>query len=1537
MATYSYKGYDFEVDHDPTPEEFTQMSSYVDSLPPKQESGPTEQNMFEDRQKQILPDLAKNALGVAEVAAGMASGILPNIYGGIRGVSSLLAGEGVDKATERLKEGQEWNFGAGEYKPFSEKGKEYTESAGSIMNKPIELGGDLGEQLGGNAGRFAGELLTGTAMEFMPLVPFAAKGKIRPKKSGKPVAEPPSVKSALDAIEEATKPVETPLAETPIKDTRSGTDLSRQAYDQALRELGLQRESAFNRHENFPDLVKESPMDRMVRDLGGEPLEPVKPDTPMSRMADDLTSDRSTPAQRAAQDALESRQTQLEYDVKRQATPELQAADRARQEAAPTGFEEWQAKQNATAAEQAAIIEAQKAEQTKLDALKAQVEQLANEDARKSAAQQYIEKRQADLEKAVADQRHWDEQARIRSMDNNQAQLERMAEENPEYVKASENVDVQRIKQQATEDAVGMGETNPVALVAARNRTKNAKYTLENIKKGNISSKGSIGRQRGAIDPEAFLGRFPEFTRSKIVDDMGQLKPLIRGVRNDYAYPERTSLGKFGKAVYLTENPQVAKIFAGKTGSTRQAYVNMTHPYEISMLDDAKYREALNRSSIEADEFAQQLQAQGHDGIILRDKDGSIREAVVFNPENVKNAWAMGKEKLSLKNKPIGQRGFANSQTGAVMLPFGKKPALDKLKKVEGIKENLRHFFPEERPAADVIREHVERKTPDVDQNWLQKGINHLTKGSLYQAIKTDNPIVKFVGDKFRAADNRIKAQTGELIHDTLAPLAQRLSKQEKADVWALQNYAEAKGFELTPDFLREHGFNDKQIDWVTAHSAIMKQMYDKMATTMKESGLKPVSARTAYLASRARGDFRKLVYSGVDESGKPKVVGIIGDNTRFGLNKQAKQLKEKYPDYTLGEERYFGGRSKQGTEEGFAQALEFLSENDPSMKTFLDRINDLLTQDAYNYMNAKSHTMQKKRVFGMEGRKEFQSAIKNAEEGMQAQVRYAETMIKWSELSKAAAEVKPLLAKDNGLDMPNAKEWSREYIQGALGNSPGELGRAIDNVLASVGKATGLGTSLGAKTMTGAKQAINGLLLGFWNVGFLGMNLIQPVRNMPSMAAFFKSKGVDVGVDLGLGRAIGTIINEFGNKPLSAIEQGAFDYAKKNHVYSSNLFESGNTVSKDFGYYWQKGTQSIASGVEQQTRKLTYLAYVHMLSESGIKPKDGLYSAAHNATDVHMNNYAQAEAPRIFQETGPFGRTAYNLLSFKHNELSRISMMAREMPKGTVAPFTVELASQIAVAGLTGMLLFPEANQAFEKITGMFGKPMSLTKMVLENPELGTFIQHGLPGYAGLDLSSRMGIQVAPDSAIDTIMPGASKLGNIVSTGIDAATNPSEYNTKNFVREVLPNSVAGIVDRAWFSSTNAKGEELSMNRNKVQANAVRNNTDKLWKSLGLTGTNESKQKALDYANSKIEQVYKNKRKSVIDKAAKALFTSGKIPADFASDYVKYQGDPSTLDRELQTMALEQKVDQRQLRILRSAASNSLTSVHSLMRATGRE
>jgi len=875
------------------------------------------------------------------------------------------------------------------------------------------------------------------------------------------------------------------------------------------------------------------------------------------------------------------------------------------------------------------------------------------------------------------------------------------------------------------------------------------------------------------------------------------------------------------------------------------------------------------------------------------------------------------------------------SQRGAVKIDWRDEGQLNQMKKIPGMDRRLKNLLPdlstpEEFKAAN-------KNTPDVEQNLVQRGMNMLTKGGVYQTLKTDNPLIKRVVDTFLEADNRAKAAIQEVVHDHLAPLSRALNKQEKADVWAAVKAGEEAKKPVTEDMLARNGFNQKQIDWAIAHQEVMGKMFEKLSESMKAAGIKPVSPQVAYVASRARGDFRRLVY---DKEGK--VIGILGANTRMGLERDAAKYKKLDPEAKIGEERYFGGgKGKAGTSEGFQQMLEFLSENDPAIKDFVKKVNEQASKDAFDYMNAKSHTMKKKGIFGMEGNKPFQDAVQNAEEGMQAQIRYAETMIKWAELSEAVKSTKELMAPENGLDMPNAKAYLKDYVDNALGKNPTELGRALEGVGSAFGKATGLGTSIPSRALSAGKQITNGLLLGL-NPMFLTANLVQPLKAMPEMAAWLKSMGLEKSFDLGTGysylaKAGMDMMSERIGSKIDPVVQGALDFAKKHHVYSSDLFEASNEVKKTASFVGNKITQFGASQVEQVTRKAMFLAFTRMLSENGITAKQGLYEAARKATDISMNNYSPIEAPMGYNALGGMGRAAYNLMSYKHNELSRLSMFARELKTDRSGkPLLVNLASQVAFAGLMGTIGYNEANELVKFISNKLGKPTSLTKMLLDS-DLSKYFTHGMFNAAGVDMTNRLGMQVLPGSPIDAVMPGAGKLVDVAKSAGQLVTNPNEYNAKDLARNIVPSVAAGPMDRAWFSPKNAKGEELALNRNKVQATAVRNDADKVWKTLGATGVNESVQKAKSYENMQIDQKYQEKRNDVVLNMSKEFFTSGKIPAKLIEKYVKYQGDPTTLSRELEQMAMEQHVDAPTLQLMKAAANNSITSLHKVMRRTGKE
>lgn len=190
------------------------------------DEGMTKGAMRKDRLGRVAGDLGRNALGLVDAAASLFSGTPAQIAGGIAGTSTFLAENAKqrlglsprDGGERALREGnrvleavQESNFGFGQYKPLTERGKETSEAISSALERPVEAAGNLGERIAGNEGRLAGELWTRSAMELIdPLVVggAVAKGIGKRKKEQPPAggrynreAPPDAEAAAPDTIE----------------------------------------------------------------------------------------------------------------------------------------------------------------------------------------------------------------------------------------------------------------------------------------------------------------------------------------------------------------------------------------------------------------------------------------------------------------------------------------------------------------------------------------------------------------------------------------------------------------------------------------------------------------------------------------------------------------------------------------------------------------------------------------------------------------------------------------------------------------------------------------------------------------------------------------------------------------------------------------------------------------------------------------------------------------------------------------------------------------------------------------------------------------------------------------------------------------------------------------------------------------------------------------------------------------------------------------------------------------------------------------
>lgn len=1006
---------------------------------------------------------------------------------------------------------------------------------------------------------------------------------------------------------------------------------------------------------------------------------------------------------------------------------------------------------------------------------------------------------------------------------------------------------------------------------------------------------------------------------------------------------------RYGPGQYIAQSRDFSSVYGGKEGRMYTVDRPFDRPFDVTNPKNDKIYQSLVESTGSRTEANQALERAGYDAITFTSPRGD-KLANIFKEKPLQDVGP-AREKIREQTLALEEwePGKVSSTAGSTYgrrqggwVGGGKKTGNGLIDKIPGMLEKMKNFLPDGLTNEQFLATHA--NTADIDQNFVQKGFNYLTKGGDYMAQKTDNPLIKRVVDELKGADGRAKANIQKFVHEDYAAKLRTMSKDEFTETWGALKAMERDGAKLTSDELISAGYNQKQRDFIKTHQDIMDIMAPKAAKAMEDAGLGTFKPETAYVAAKATGQFRKVIYKKLDD-GTLSPAGVIGGDTRGALNKQVQKYMEAHPDYQQGPEiTAMGGKGRLA--DGFEDMLKFLGDNDPTVQEFMARTKELMQSDAANYRGAKTHGMAKKGVEGMAGNKPWEDAYTNAKEGFDAQVAYLNRMFEFSEKAASLKKIDPLLQEGNGLNMPNAKKYANDYRDMALGRNPTQVGRALDNLFDRFGDASGFGTAKISGFANDVKHVTNTKLLSL-SPGFLLGNALDIMRNTPEMAMFLRNRGVKTsafGLEHNFMAALDMAKEQAGGT-LSPVIAGAIKFADENHVYASDLFERTNETRTGLGSAISAGLQKPAAILEHYTRKNAYLGYVRMMNDNGIKPAHGLYEAAAKLTDMAMNNYSTMEQPIGLQNLGGMSKYPYNLLAYKLNTLSRFAMLARDVKEyKSVAPVMTALAMQAAMGGVAGMIGYKEADYLVRKFTEAAGNPTSLTKLMLESkksvklPLLGDTNLSGAYfggfGAAGGDMTNRLGTgAVLGDLSqpADMIMPGAGAIGTAAKSAYDLATDPSMFNVKKAVVDILPGGA--MLDRKFFSKTREDGVELASSRSKQgKAMAIRDDADKAWKTLGMTGSNETKQKSLEFENQRVDKFYADKQKTAVEGMKESLFETGRVDRKYIDKFKAAQGDLNTLNKTIDNMVLEQNIDAPTANKIKLAARNSVPAARQMQR-----
>jgi len=183
----------------------------------------------------------------------------------------------------------------------------------------------------------------------------------------------------------------------------------------------------------------------------------------------------------------------------------------------------------------------------------------------------------------------------------------------------------------------------PPAMAEGGKPSVELNYNIPFEKGGEVkmAGAGSVFKAAAKAAKESLPQTEREANLARLLEPSAVKERLYHGTKGDiksFDLSKRGSsdLSSIGGGVYLTQNPNVASLYAklvpGESGANvMPVYAQVKNPYGFDRVTPFK-------SQAEANEFSRRLQEAGYDSIIKRGPDNEITELVVFEPNKIKSA-----------------------------------------------------------------------------------------------------------------------------------------------------------------------------------------------------------------------------------------------------------------------------------------------------------------------------------------------------------------------------------------------------------------------------------------------------------------------------------------------------------------------------------------------------------------------------------------------------------------------------------------------------------------------------------------------------------------------------------------------------------------------------------------------------------------------------------------------------------------------------------------------------------------------------------
>lgn len=1311
--------------------------------------------------------------GMVDTAMGMASGLPSQIAGGVLGLSTLMSGQGLDAAANKVKSVQESNFGMGAYQPFSKKGQEYTEKASEVMEYPIKKAGDLGYMVGGELGRTNAEIATESLMNLVEPAVFLKGGRA-------------GMRRMIDRSAKGYTPdvAATVSAQADIR--KADAEFEANALDRTERRAAREQARAGQRASGDPIYV----------DPTGDALVPNSADPLGLFEARDMASDKIA----TDMEAIRRRETANErpnLTSLEDANGQQSLFDQGDQMGQRNQFNagdlgDWRIDENGIPVRVDKTLDAMNVE--------APLQRGLFGDELPNAG---LEGTNVPITQAIDNTPANGQWAQRKGMTNRLGGNGKVLEAGPDLLAAMNEANGPNLP---FNEATEFSPRNPMPYNRLGDLPAEAPRGMV-PDSAPEAPRGSNDLGSGKV-PEGVTIQPTEtgFVAIKDGQVIGKLDSNITPEQNQQLktnFPDEVNPAEVSS---VGVNPEVRGTGVGRAlyDAWRQAHGDNVTPSGKITPDAWKYWKRNAPEKVNA--FVNQEAARVMDGspnALASITDPDVRRAVAERADAMKM-----RESDTLSSAAIIPANDRPPLPDTVVTPRSPEKIVEKQKAksvAERIMHNDKRLSEFETVATPEEVNYLLEKNGYKDQAPGIAGKN-LGSGANWAAITTNNPVIKFVNTQFRDARTKAEAFSRQYItaKDGISPTWSQMNGKERNAVRSALLEGDRKQFQLDSKTMDELGFSEKQKQFVNKYYEANEAMFTRWNEVSAEMGLKPISRREGHVPGVFKGAYKAIV---TDAKG---TVGVISADSVYEMRAAKKYMESKRKDITIVEQKRKGLADFRGQSDifsGMNDVMKLLAEHDPKFAEVQDMVSEAVKHGNNSIYAFNKHELSKKGVIGNEGNKPWLDADKNTEAWFKSMVQYFEEGALHHELQKPLAETKKM-ATDLSQQMPKTASWVDQYTKHVTGQSANNVfGNASDAIIDMVPKMVGYGPAPALRVTGAVKNRMSQIFMGWGNWMFTAAQLAQPLQTgapMLQLVAGRIGKHVDAPKAMFNGGSQFMLagLQEMTGKKMGVQPhmQQAYDYAKERGILNfSEMERAYQGTQTKLGRGIDKVAEANMKIGEVGTRTPMFMSFVDMLYRDGV-PMDRALSTAENLVQASMVDYHQWERPQVYAKMGVLGQFAGGLTTFKHSYVGQQGILGKEaVARRNPLPIALSAASMLAFAGIAGMPFYDELDELHGMITDkLMGKRQNIRDTLLSN--LPEWAQSGLVSNAsGVSVQSKFSsANMIPDMERPgaALSPQIAAAGQVFADGYDVLKNGDKQAYANFLMGIAPSGPAkGIVE----------------------------------------------------------------------------------------------------------------------------------------------